>query len=112
MSGIFPNSGDGGLAPNPLDLSNPAMAFAPTLPPINTTALYYGNGCDVRLRPEVINALISEMVAIADRGEVAYSRVRLNNAELGVRYMIQRGLPRGGIATGGPANYNLALDPT
>jgi hypothetical protein len=112
MAGIFPASVDGGLPPNPALPLNPSHAYAPQwFPPSNTSALYYGNGCDVRLRPEVINSLISELEAVADRGEVAYSSTRLVNVELAVRYMIQRGLPRGGITSGSTSFYAMTLDP-
>ena len=111
MSGIFPNTNDGGLAPNASDPQNPSHAYDPTVEPQDTSALYYGNGCDVRLRPEVVNSLISELEAITDRGGVAYRAGRLTNAELAIRYMIQRGLPKATELEGGPNLYNGELDP-
>jgi hypothetical protein len=112
MSGIFPNSNDGGLPPNTSDPQNPTHAYPPVTDPTETAALYYGNGCDVRLRPEVVNSLISEIEAIADRAQVSYRASRLTNAELAIRYIVQRGLPKGTGLTGGPNSYNAALDPT
>jgi len=112
MSGIFPNSTDGGLPPNPSDPSNPTHAFPPTVSPVNTAALYYGNGCDVRLRPEVVNSLISEQIALIDIAQVAYDPARLINLQLATRYLIQRGLPRASALTQVTANnYAAALNP-
>lgn len=111
MSGIFPNIDDGGLPPNPQDANNPRAAYPPITPPSNTAALYYGNGCDVRLRPEVINSLISEIEAIVDQASLPYNFTNRENAEHAIRYMIQRGLPRAYYAAGGPNNYYGALDP-
>jgi hypothetical protein len=111
MSGIFPNSGDGGLPPGP-DPLNPNHAYDPTTDPLNTAALYYGNGCDVRLRPEVVNSLISEIEGLVDEAEVAYDAGRLTNLELAARYLIQRGKPRAGAMTMATVNqYTVALDP-
>src|SRR5262245_56900296 len=112
MSGIFPRAADGGLAPNPADPLNPTHAFPPPIPPVGTSALYYGNGCDVRLRPEVLNSIISELAALCDSGQVAYDPSRLTNVELAVRYLIQRGLPIGALLTGGlDNNYSGVLVP-
>jgi hypothetical protein len=110
MSGIFPNINDGGLAPSD-DPLNPTHAFPPTIPPNGTVALYYGNGCDVRLRPEVLNSIISELTAIVDRAEIAYNPGSLQNCELAIRYLVQRGLMSGCTLTAGPVNYNGAMTP-
>jgi hypothetical protein len=111
MSGIFPNTGDGGLPPNAADTSNPSHAYDPVTDPVSTAALYYGNGCDVRLRPEVVNSIISEIEATADSADLAYDPGRLINLQLATRYLIQRGLPRA-VLLGGPVNaYTGQLDP-
>ena len=112
MSGIFPNGSDGGLPPNTSDPLNPNHAYNPINPPLDTSALYYGNGCDVRLRPEVVNSLISELAALSDRAGISYQAGRLTNTELAVRYLIQRGLPKGTYTAGGPNAYTATLDPT
>jgi hypothetical protein len=111
MAGIFPESADGGIPPNAADPSNPKAAYLPAVAPVNTAALYYGNGCDVRLRPEVVNSLISEMEATVDQAGVAYDITRRENMEIAIRYLIQRGQPYSGQLTGGPASYTLLLDP-
>jgi len=111
MGGIFPNAPDGGLPPNPASPNNPAAAFDPTFDPVNTAALYYGNGCDVRLRPEVMNSIISNIAAVVDGGEVHYDTGRLTNLLLGTQYLIQRGLMSGCDLLGGPAAYTGTLDP-
>jgi len=111
MSGWHPNSNDGGLPPNPASPNNPANAFPPVHYPVNTSALYYGNGCDVRLRPEVVNSLISENLALVDKAEVHYDPGRLTNLLLGSEYLIQRGRTVGALLTAGPSAYVGTLDP-
>jgi len=94
MTGIFPQHYDGGIPANPNTPNDPAQAFLHRHQlPIDTDALYYGNGCEVRLRPHVVNSLISEIAAIADRAGVGYRASSLQNAETAIRYLIQRGLP-------------------
>src|SRR5215470_6492206 len=110
MSGIFPNASDGGLPPT-ADPNNPSHAYDPVRDPVGTSALYYGNGCDVRLRPEVVNALISEQEAVTDAGEVKYDPGRLTNLLLGTQYLIQRGRETGAMLLGGPAAYTGTLTP-
>src|SRR5262250_2264913 len=110
MSGIFPNASDGGLPPT-ADPNNPSHAYDPVRDPVSTSALYYGNGCDVRLRPEVVNSLISEQEALVDAAELAYDPGRLTNLRLGTQYLIQRGLMSGCALVGGPAAYTGTLDP-
>jgi len=112
MAGIFPYSQDGGLSPNPMQPNNPAQAFDPLIPPQDTSALYYGNGCDVRLRPHVVNSLISEIAATAGRAGLPYRAASLQNLEFAVRYLIQRGLPRGALLVEvNPFNFTVTLDP-
>jgi len=112
MGGIFPFQNDGGLPSNPAQPNNPAQAFAPTLPPLDTSALYYGNGCDVRLRPHVVNSIISEIAATADRAGFGYQASSLHNLENAIRYMIQRGIPRGApLIEQSPFYYAAVLDP-
>jgi len=111
MSGWHPNSSDGGLPPNPSSPNNPAAAFDPVFDPVGTSALYYGNGCDVRLRPEVVNSLISENLALVDAAEVHYDPARLTNLLLGVQYLVQRGLMSGADMVGGPNAYATTLTP-
>jgi len=112
MAGIFPFSQDGGLPPNPAQPNNPAQAFPPTTLPADTSALYYGNGCDVRLRPAVVNSLISEIAATSDRAMIPYRAASLQNLELAVRYLIQRGLARAGLLLEQTeTNYAVILDP-
>ena len=114
-NGIFPQQNDGGIAPNKEDLSNPTQAFPPSTPstePIDTSALYYGNGCGVKLRPHVMNSIISELAATMDRASVAYRVASLQNLETAIRYLIQRGLPRGErMYTQDAVNFTVTLDP-
>lgn len=112
MSGIFPQAADGGLPPNLADPSNPSHAYSPVVPLTGTAPLYYGNGCDVRLRPEVLNSLISEIEALCDKAELSYNAGILTNLQIAARYLIQRGRPRGAPMIGGTSNqYVVTLDP-
>jgi|GEM_PF-1915682 len=112
MTGIFPLPQDDGLPPNPAQPNNPAQAFDPTIPPVNTAALYYGYSCNARIRPPVPNSLISEIAATVDRAGRAYDPSSLQNLEFAIRYMIQRGLPRGAlIVAQNPFNFTVTLDP-
>src|SRR5262245_47468439 len=111
MSGIFPQAADGGIPPNVATPLNPSHAYPPGTAPLNTSPLYYGNGCDVRLRPEVVNSMISELEAIVDRAGVAYDSTILTNVETAIRYLIQRGLPEFSLLTGGPNFYAATLSP-
>src|SRR5262245_36358521 len=112
MAGIFPQSVDGGLPHNPDQPHNPTQSIPLETEPTGTAALWYGNGCDVRLRPHVINSLISEIAATADIAQVSYDPSRLTNLQLATRYLIQRGLPRAAGMMGGPNAYTATLDPT
>lgn len=112
MSGIFPAAADGGLAPDAGHPDNPTHAYPPATVPADTLALYYGNGCEVRLRPEVLNSLISEIARACDSAQVAYKASDLKNLDYAIRYLIQRGLPKYANLVGGPADYTCQLDPT
>ena len=112
-SGVFPHSWDGGIPGNAATPNNPAQAWIhDPFPPLDTSALYYSNGCDVRLRPHVLNSLISEIASTVERGEVGYRASRLTNLELATRYLIQRGLPRGQLfVEQNPWHFDVTLDP-
>lgn len=86
MSGIFPNAPDGG---QPCNVVNP-NGWCPSVGPFNTSALYFGDGCDVRLRAEVLNALISELAAISDNGGSGYNAQARTNLLLNVQRIMQR----------------------
>src|SRR5215475_6258197 len=87
-NGLFPASWDGGIPANAQLPNNPAQAFIhQNAWPADTAALYYGNGCDVRLRPHVVNSIISEIAATIDRAGVAYRQSSLQNLEVAIRYL-------------------------
>jgi len=112
-NGIFPRGYDGGLPANPNTPNDPTQAFLHRHKlPVDTSALYFGNGCDVRLRPHVINSLISEIAALADRAGVGYRQSSLQNTEIAARYLIQRGLPHAAmLVEENPWYFRFSVDP-
>lgn len=111
-NGIFPNAIDGAIRPNE-DMPNaPPQAFAPSTLPEDTAALYFSGACNLRLRPSVMNTVISEIIATVDRAGLSYRTTSLQNLETAIRYLIQRGIPRGAlIKAEDPWHFNVTLDP-
>ena len=72
---------------------------------------YSTNRCTPRFDPAAANAVLSELINVVNRGEVTYDCRYLDQVQLAIRYMIQRGLPRAIYATGGPNAYTGVLDP-
>lgn len=107
MRGWFPHEQDGGIAPNPEDPSNPPSAFAPTIPPLMQPALYYSSDCNARLRPHVLNTLISENQSVVDSVGLAYNSNSLINLRTAIEYIKQKGIPSFTVleAQGVPTNY-------
>lgn len=92
-SGIFPHSWDGGIPPNPETPDNPPQALKPgdyTQPP-DTSALYYGLGCDVRIRAPVLNSIVSEIIGVLEYARIPYQAGRLNNLATAVALIAARG---------------------
>lgn len=101
---MFPDSG----VP-PSDAKN-------SLPDVTTTnqadELWYSTSrCQPRFDPAAANAMLSEDMNLIMKGEVTYDGLRLDNLERATRYLIQRGLPRSALMTGGPNAYLASLDP-
>lgn len=93
MAGIFPQSWDGAIPPNPETPDNPPQARQPgpyTQPP-DTSALYYGLGCDVRIRAPVLNSIVSEIVSVLEGAGIPYQAGRLNNLALAISLIAARG---------------------
>lgn len=109
MSGIFPNPADGAVAPG---VTAPP-SFDPTIDPVGTLARYFSQNCNVILRPEVLNAIISQIAAAIDFAGLAYDpakgHVDLSEA---VQYYIQKNLGAYVELAGGPADYTAAGAPT
>jgi hypothetical protein len=93
MAGIFPASWDGGIPPVASSPDNPPQALAPGdhTQPIDTSALYYGLGCDVRIRAPVLNSIISEIIGVLESAGIAYQAGRLNNLATAIAIIAQRG---------------------
>src|SRR6187399_2704394 len=100
---MFPDSG----VP-PSDAKN-------SLPDVNTAncaELWYSTSrCQPRFDPAAANAMLAEDMNLIMRGEMIYDCSRLDHIERAVRYINQRGIPRGVFMSGGPQNYTGALDP-
>jgi len=113
MSGIFPASWDGGIPPNAQTPENPPQAFLPdhyAMPP-DTSPLYYGMGCDIRIRAPVLNSIISEVIAVCDRAGFAYRADSLRNLVTAIMYLIERGRSGVMIRQSAPTLYTIELDP-
>lgn len=93
MSGWFPQSWDGAIPPNEQTPDNPPNALKPGdyTQPVDTSALYYGLGCDVRIRAPVLNAIISELLAVCEYASVAYQAGRVTNLRTALVRLIQSG---------------------
>lgn len=88
MAGMFPNAIDGGVSPDLVPFS-----YDPDIAPENTNALYYPDNCGVRLRPEVLNALISEIACVVDKAGLAYDGTNLCNLQEAITSMIAAKVP-------------------
>jgi hypothetical protein len=102
MTAMFPDSGV------------PAADAKNSLPDPNTVncnELWYSTSrCQPRFDPAAANAELAELINLINQGEVAYNCASLSQVQLAVRYLIQRGLPTGAIASG-LNNATANLDP-
>src|SRR5262245_57092417 len=82
---------------------------------VNCDELWYSTSrCQPRFDPAAANAMLAEQINLINRGEITYDCNYLNQVELSVRYLIQRGLPRGGLLMEqqtSPFYYAVNLDP-
>jgi hypothetical protein len=88
MSGIFPNVIDGAVVP-----SSAANAFTPTITPVNTTANYFSSSCNLKLRAELLNSLISEIACAVDSSGLAYNAASRCNLSLAIKKLITDNIP-------------------
>lgn len=103
MTAMFPDSGV------PASDAKNSIADPNT---VNCNELWYSTSrCQPRFDPAAANAMLAEMINHINAGEVAYDCNFLDQLQKSTKYLIQRGIPRGGIAAGGPAVYTVALDP-
>jgi hypothetical protein len=94
----------------------PAADAANSLPDVDTKEgcpeLWYSTSrCQPRFDPAAANAMLAEIMNLINKGEVSYDCTQLNNVEKAVRYIVQRGLPRGVTLANGPTAYTGVLDP-
>jgi len=86
-----------------------------SLPDVNTQGcdeLWYSTSrCQPRFDPAAANAMLAEAMNLINKGEVSYRCDVLNNTEQAVRYLIQRGIPKGAILWDGPFDFRANLDP-
>jgi len=103
VTAMFPASGSP---------SSDAANSLPTPITANCNPLWYSTSrCQPRFDPAAANAVISELVNLINKGEIAYDCNFLNNAETSVRYLIQRGLPHAALAVAAGNDYAVTLDP-
>lgn len=78
----------------------------------NCDELWYSTSrCEPRFDPAAANAVLAELINLVNKGEVVYDCKLLDQLQLSVRYLIQRGLPISGTMEYGPNDYVLTLDP-
>src|SRR6187401_301447 len=100
---MFPDSGvPAADAKNSIDVNTPA----------GCNELWYSTSrCQPRFDPAAANAMLAEDMNLIMKGEVVYDCKQLDNIERAVRYINQRGIPRGAVLAGGPLAYTGVLDP-
>lgn len=105
MTAMFPDSG----VP-PLEARN-------SIPDPDTqhcNELWYSTmRCTPRFDPAAANAVLAELVNLINKGEVSYDCNFLDQVQLAVRYLTQRGLMSGALASvpGVMNTYSVTLDP-
>jgi hypothetical protein len=104
MTAMFPDSGV------------PASDARNTIPdPVtnaNCNELWYSTSrCQPRFDPAAANAVLAELVNITQNGEVVYDCSKLDQVQLAINYIIQRGKMSGDVLAGGPLNYVGNLNP-
>lgn len=80
---------------------------------VNCDELWYSTSrCQPRFDPAAANAVLAEIINVIMRGEVVYDCNYLDRLQQGIRYLIQRGLPKVAVAAGSAPNlYVAGLDP-
>lgn len=103
MTAMFPDSGV--PAADARNATDPSTNCASEL-------WYSTSRCQPRFDPAAANAMISELTTLVNWGEVMYDCTRLDNAQLAVRRIVQRGIPKYSDMTTTVANsYAAPLDP-
>src|SRR5262245_26311921 len=72
----------------------------------NCDPLWYSTSrCQPRFDPAAANAQLAELINLINAGGLSYDCSQLDQVQLAVKYIVQRGVPRGGILAAGPTNY-------
>jgi hypothetical protein len=102
---MFPDSG---VPPSDAKNSLPDVTTA------NCDKLWYSTSrCQPRFDPAAANAMLAELMNVIMKGEVTYQCLALDNIQLAIRYLIQRGETMYAQTTGATANYYEAyLNPS
>lgn len=108
MSGIFPEVNDGAVAPGITD----PPSYDPINAPVGTLARYFSEQCGVKLRPEVLNAIISQIAAVIDFVGLRYdpSKGHIDMQEA-VQYYLQQNRGAFAAADGGPSDFTATGAP-
>lgn len=86
MSGIFPKAADGAVA-----AVDTVGAKAPGINPTADGALFFPASCGIRLRPEVLNSMISEISEVVDNlGQFPYDPTKQDNMHRAINFAIRR----------------------
>ena len=108
MAGIFPSFNDGGVLPNLT-----SNAYDPINDPVGTSALYFGRNCSNVISIELLNAIISEIACVVDKGGIDYDPTSRCNmwTSLEATFVdqlteVQAG---SGLTGGGPLTGNVVL---
>lgn len=103
MTGMFPGSG----VP-PQDAKNSIL----DPDTINCDELWYSTSrCQPRFDPAAANAELAELINTINAGEVSYDCAKLDQLQLAINYIAQRGLMSGAVTAAGPLNYTVAFTP-
>ena len=103
MTAMFPGSG----VP-----ASDAKNSIPDPDTVNCDELWYSTSrCQPRFDPAAANAVLAELINLINKGEVSYDCDFLDQVQLAVRYLIQRGLVSGVLLTGGPSDFLGTLSP-
>lgn len=104
MTAMFPGTGV------PAAQAANSIADVPTL--ANCNELWYSTfECLNRFDPAAANAMLSEILNVISKAEMLYSCAKIDNLQVAIEYLMQRGLMNNEALAGGPTAYTATLTP-